>query len=95
MRTIAIVSKPDKPELGAILEELIAWLRGHGFDPVLDAISGLYTRTAPVVAREQMGERQPALVIVLGGDGTLLAASRVFARLGTPILSVILGSLGF
>ena len=95
MRTIAIVSKPQKPEIGAILEELIPWLRSHGFDPVLDAISGLYTNTAPVVAREQMGDHKPALVIVLGGDGTLLAASRVFARLGTPILSVNLGSLGF
>ncbi len=95
MRTIAIVSKPEKPELGAILEELILWLRGHDFEPVLDAISGLYTNIAPVVAREQMGDHKPALVIVLGGDGTLLAASRVFARLGTPILSVNLGSLGF
>ncbi len=95
MRTIAIVSKPEKPELGAILEELIPWLRSHGFDPVLDAISGLYTNAAPVVAREQMGDHRPDLVIVLGGDGTLLAASRVFARLGTPILSVNLGSLGF
>jgi NAD+ kinase len=95
MRTIAIVSKPQKPELAGILNDLIVWLRAHGFDPVLDAISGSYTSNAPVVAREAMGEHNPALVIVLGGDGTLLAASRVFARLGTPILSVNLGSLGF
>ncbi len=95
MRTIAIVSKPQKPELAAILEELIAWLRGRGFQPVLDAISGTYTTAAAVIPREEMGAHHPALVIVLGGDGTLLAASRVFARLGTPILSVNLGSLGF
>ncbi len=95
MRTIAIVSKPQKPELAAILVELVGWLRQHDFEPVLDAVSGSYTSVAPVVAREQMGGRNPALVIVLGGDGTLLAASRVFARLGTPILSVNLGSLGF
>jgi NAD+ kinase len=95
MRAIAIVSKPQKPELAEILEELIAWLRGRGFEPVLDAISGTYTTAAPVVPREEMGAHQPALVIVLGGDGTLLAASRVLARLGTPILSVNLGSLGF
>ncbi len=95
MRSIAIVSKPNKPELAAILEELIPWLRGRGYEPVLDAISGTYTAAAPVVPREQMREHDPALVIVLGGDGTLLAASRVFAQLGTPIMSVNLGSLGF
>ncbi len=95
MRTIAIVSKPNKPELAAILDELIPWLRGRGYEPVLDAISGTYTQAAPVVSRERMGDHDPALVIVLGGDGTLLAASRIFAQLGTPIMSVNLGSLGF
>jgi NAD+ kinase len=95
MRTIAIVSKPQKPELVAILTELVAWLHAHGFEPILDPASGSYTNVARVVAREAMSDVDPDLVIVLGGDGTLLAAARVFAKLGTPILSVNLGSLGF
>jgi NAD+ kinase len=49
----------------------------------------------PVHARPELPALQPELVIVLGGDGTLLAAARVFARSGIPILSVNLGSLGF
>ncbi len=95
MRAIAVVSKPNKPELAAILPELIGWLRARGWEPVLDFYSGTYTDLAPVLTPEQVSADAPELVIVLGGDGTLLAASRVFARLGTPILSVNLGSLGF
>ena len=95
MRTVAIVSKPQKPELVSILSELVVWMRTRGFEPILDPVSGSYTDLAPVLAREAMCEANPDLVVVLGGDGTLLAAARVFAKLGTPILSVNLGSLGF
>ncbi len=95
MRHIAIVSKPNKPELSGILEELIPWLRAHQFEPLLDHTSGTYSQGAAVLAPAELQEKQPELVVVLGGDGTLLGASRIFARLGTPILSVNLGSLGF
>jgi NAD+ kinase len=95
MRTIAIISKPQKPELATILPELRVWLKQHGFTDILDPMSAAYLGSADVVPRHQMHEHQPELVIVLGGDGTLLAAARAFARTQTPILSVNLGSLGF
>lgn len=95
MRTVALISKPQKPDLAPLLSEVVVWLRAHGFEAILDPVSGGYTQEAPVVPRHEMVGHQPELVIVLGGDGTLLAAARVFARSGVPILSVNLGSLGF
>jgi NAD+ kinase len=95
MRRVAIVSKPQKEELSALLPELVLWMKAHGLDPILDPVSGNYAHTARVVARHLLPAEKPDLVIVLGGDGTLLSAARVFAKTGTPILSVNLGSLGF
>jgi NAD+ kinase len=95
MTRIAIVSKPNKPELARLLPELIGWLRAHHYDPVLDDESGKYTDAAPSVNRADLPSHTPNLVIVLGGDGTLLSVARIFASHGTPILSVNVGFLGF
>lgn len=95
MRRIAIISKPQKEELLTLLPELILWLRARGYEPVLDPVSGNYALEKNVVPRGEMPDYNPELVIVLGGDGTLLAAARVFSKTNTPIMSVNLGSLGF
>jgi NAD+ kinase len=95
MIRVAIVSKPQREELARLLPELIEWLRQHSYEPVLDLEGGQYTSDAPSVDRAELPSWKPGLVIVLGGDGTLLAAARIFAGSGTPILSVNLGFLGF
>jgi NAD+ kinase len=95
MVRVAIVCKPNKEELNRLLPDLIDWLRKHCFEPLLDLEGGTYTTSAEAVDRGEMPAAKPELVIVLGGDGTLLAAARVFASTGTPILSVNLGYLGF
>ena len=109
MNRVAIVSKPLKEELARLLPELVVWLREHKFEPVLDRESASYLvgPTASqgmsripesgieVFDRPDLPSAHPSLVIVLGGDGTLLAVGRIFARTDTPILSVNLGSLGF
>jgi NAD+ kinase len=95
MAPIAIVSKPQKEELSILLPELIAWLRARGYEPLLDDESGRYTTDAPAVPRAALPQHAPELVIVLGGDGTLLSVGRIFASAGTPLLSVNLGTLGF
>jgi NAD+ kinase len=96
MPLAAIISKPQKHELGTILPELRAWLSERGWSCVLDPESAAYLQGAgDGVARSELADRKPDLVVVLGGDGTLLAAARAFAHTGTPLLSVNLGSLGF
>ncbi len=91
----AIISKPQKSELATILPELIGWLRSRSYEAVLDESSAAYVTGAPGFRRETLPQHTPNLVIVLGGDGTLIAAARAFATTKTPILSVNLGSLGF
>jgi len=95
MIRVAIVCKPHREELCRLLPELIVWLREHDFEPLLDLEGGIYTSAAPAVNRVEMPAWKPALVIVLGGDGTLLSVARAFAATGNPILSVNLGFLGF
>ncbi len=95
MNRVAIVSKPNKEELARILPVLVTWLSEHGYDPILDREGGVYCKGAPVVDRDELPRCEPKLVIVLGGDGTMLAAARIFASSGTPILGVNLGFLGF
>ena len=110
MKRVAIVSKPLKTELTHLLPELVEWLREHDFEPVVDRESASYIVGAAAACRGLSGSKvggievrdrpdlpaaNPSLVIVLGGDGTLLAVGRIFAPTDTPILSVNLGSLGF
>jgi NAD+ kinase len=40
MRSVAIISKPQKEELATLLPELVAWMRAHDFEPILDHVSG-------------------------------------------------------
>ncbi len=95
MLQAAIISKPQKPELAGILRDLIAWLEARDYHYLLDPDSAAYVNGAKPIKRVDLPSHEPNLVIVLGGDGTLLAAARAFARTTTPILSVNLGSLGF
>jgi NAD+ kinase len=99
MRFAALISKPQKPELAQLLPELIGWLKGRGFESLLDPESAAYlSESEPeieAIDRYELAKRRPSVVISLGGDGTLLSVARAFAHTDTPIVGVNLGSLGF
>jgi NAD+ kinase len=95
MRSAAIVSKPQKPELYKLVPEVVRWLTSHGYHPFLDEETAVYAAGLDTVKRERIADQDPNFVVVLGGDGTLLSAARAVAVKGIPILAVNLGSLGF
>src|SRR5919201_4378486 len=95
MKSVAIISKPAKPELATIVPELLEWLRSRKYEIFVDKETAAYASGPDVVERDLLAFRKPDFAIVLGGDGTLLAAARAVSRARIPILGVNLGSLGF
>jgi NAD+ kinase len=95
MKSVAIISKPGKPELTEIVPQLVRWLRTRDYEVFADQETGAYSPGLEVVERDLLAFRKPDFVVVLGGDGTLLAAARAVSRARIPILGVNLGSLGF
>src|SRR5687767_8092502 len=86
IRRVGIVVKPRLPGAAEDVSKLAAWLRARGVDVISDRD----------VERERM-PNEVDLVVVLGGDGTLLAMADRIGQAGRdiPILGVNFGSLGF
>ncbi len=94
IRTVGILSKPHSQEAARIVPDLIAWLRGRKIASRLDQETAAYAQSSAGLARDQVPEGAD-LLIVLGGDGTLLSAARAVRGRNIPIFAVNLGGLGF
>src|SRR3954464_13976930 len=91
---VGFILKPDKTEAGVLLEELVPWLREQGHVPVVTGEDQIAPAGAEVVPEEELGGSVD-LAVALGGDGTMLRASRLVANQDRPVLGVNLGQLGF
>ncbi len=95
IKKIGIISKPKKTEVREIVLSLLAWLRERRIEACIDKETGaLLESTEKCLTRNEM-PGQVDLLVVLGGDGTLLATARALNRKPVPILAVNLGGLGF
>lgn len=92
---VGITSKPRKPEIKEIVQQLAAWLDQRGIEVLMDKETGANLEASePCLSRSEVVSLAD-LVVVLGGDGTLLATARAVGAKPVPILAVNLGGLGF
>ncbi len=95
IQKIGIISKPRKAEIREIVPPLLGWLRERRIEAYIDKETGaILDSSEKCLTRNEM-PAQVDLLIVLGGDGTLLATARALKRKPVPILAVNLGGLGF
>jgi len=100
MNRIGIIAKRNKPEAAAIVGNLVEWLRRKKIEVYIEKeIEELLSPTLSEgnwksVERDEMPP-DVEMIIVLGGDGTLLSVARQVWNKNIPILGVNLGGLGF
>jgi NAD+ kinase len=95
-KTIALVGKYDSPELGDALLRLANFLRQRGHDVLIaqNTADHIGNPDYPTAKLSDIGTRAD-LVVVLGGDGTMLSIARMLVDSGIPMVGVNQGHLGF
>jgi NAD+ kinase len=94
-RNIGIISRPRRSNLSEVVPPLLSWLEARGLHVTFfQETAASLPEPSEGRSREQVATASD-LLLVLGGDGTLLAAARVAAPRGIPILPINMGSLGF
>jgi len=96
IRSAGIICKPVRDLVASVVPPLIAWLHERKISVFIDEETHgcCLDLGEPVLARNALGARID-LLIVFGGDGTLLSAARALGGHNVPILAVNLGGLGF
>jgi NAD+ kinase len=94
VRKAGIVIKPHAPSVEGILKIVVDYLEGRGVACVLEDVAARKLGRPDGLGRERIAEASD-LVIVLGGDGTLLSVAHLAAKAGVPVMGVNLGRLGF
>jgi NAD+ kinase len=94
-QTIGIISRPRRSNLDVVVPPLLKWLEARGVQAFCDEETAGSLPGVPKGRTRQEVADSSQLLLVLGGDGTLLAAAHLAAPRGIPILPINMGSLGF
>ncbi|HEX5426257.1 MAG TPA: NAD(+)/NADH kinase [Candidatus Acidoferrales bacterium] len=95
IRKVGIACKPIKDVVCSVVPPLLAWLREHNIEVMVDVeTSSCIDAGVDGMPREALADKID-LLLVLGGDGTLLSAARALRGHSIPVLGVNLGALGF
>ncbi|HUS08010.1 MAG TPA: NAD(+)/NADH kinase [Bryobacteraceae bacterium] len=94
IKTIGIFSKPGVRQARTLVPELFAWLAERGIQVRCDEHTAAYAGLKNGLPRPEVPDGCQ-LMVVLGGDGTLLSAARAIGGRDVPLFAVNLGGLGF
>lgn len=96
IRRVGLVANVEKPACRAVVQQAIRLVRASGREPVADAATARLGNFKVATAADAAAvARDTDLLLVFGGDGTMLRAARETATSQTPLLGVNLGGLGF
>jgi NAD+ kinase len=93
-KSVGLIAKPRSDRAAGLIPELIAWLEARGVAVFLDEEAAGYAGRSAALSRDEVAA-QSQLLVVLGGDGTLLSAARSSLGRDLPLFAVNLGGLGF
>ena len=91
IRVVGVVAKYGEPKAAETLGWIVSWLNAKGLEVLVE--ESFQSSGAETSSKEEMAQRAE-LIVVLGGDGTLLSIAGLVER-EVPILGVNLGGLGF